>query len=68
MGNGSVSFPQSSEIGDGDWVKNTTDKVMLSAETLVQISKGKSYIFNNEICICDTLKLFLILLNYIIRN
>ena len=36
-----MSFPEVSNNSESDWVKGTTDKLTLSNETLIQISKGK---------------------------
>ena len=40
---GDLSYPDRSNSTELDWVKNTTDEVTLSNETLTQISKGRSY-------------------------
>ena len=40
--NGSLSYPERSNEGKGKWIQNTTDKVVLSEETLKEIVKCKS--------------------------
>ena len=40
-GSGNLSYPQKFENGEGKWVQNTTDRVILSNETLMEILGGK---------------------------
>ena len=40
-GSGNLSYPQNFDNGEGKWVQNTTDRVILSNETLVEILGGK---------------------------
>ena len=40
-GGGSLSYPGQLKIGEGKWVQNTTDRVTLSNETLIEILGGK---------------------------
>ena len=40
-GSGNLSYPQIFDNGEGKWVQNTTDRVTLSNETLVELLGGK---------------------------
>ena len=40
-GGGSLSYPGQLKTGEGKWVQNTTDRVTLSNETLIEILGGK---------------------------
>ena len=40
-GGSGLSYPVQSGDGEGDWVQNTTDRVTLSNETLMEIVRGR---------------------------
>ena len=54
-----MSFPEVSNNSESDWVKEATDKLTLSNETLIQISKGKLYV--QQLRYISLIKLMLVL-------